>query len=166
MSMNVSNSLSLRIYYNNYSKVVTGATRKSATCGTLSFADSSALKNAIRNLQDYNFEEASDEQTQEKIRAFADTLNNTLQSAGKYAPNSSSVKHALTNIKNLNRQYADELKKIGITVDKDGSLSVYESAGKNYKKTKFDNFFDKDSEYLNALYKEAKKINRRVDVRI
>ena len=73
MSMNVSNSLSLRIYYNNYSKVVTGATRKSATCGTLSFADSSALKNAIRNLQDYNFEEASDAQTQEKIRAFADT---------------------------------------------------------------------------------------------
>ena len=43
---------------------------------------------------------------------------------------------------------------------------LYESAAKNYKKSKFDDFFDKDSEYLNALYKEAKKINRRVDVRI
>ena len=166
MSISVTNSLSLRIFYNNYASVAKGATRNSATKGTLSFADSSAMRNAIRKLQDYNFEESSDEQVQEKLKAFADTINNTLESAGKYASGSSAVRHAVSNIKNLNSQYADELKKIGITVEKDGNLSVYDSAGKNYSKEKFDKFFDKDSEYLNSLYDAAKKITRRVDVRI
>ena len=166
MSISVSNTLSLRIFYNSYSSVAKGSTRNSATKGTLSFADSSAMRNAIRKLQDYNFEESSDEQVQEKLKAFADTINNTLESGGKYSTESSAVKHAVSNIKNLNSQYASELKQIGITVEKDGSLSVYESAGKNYNKKKFDKFFDKDSEYLNSLYDAAKKINRRVDVRI
>lgn len=166
MSISVSNTLSLRIYYGRYSTLVKGSQRNDATTGTLSFADSSALRNAIRNLQDYDFEEASDEQVQEKVKAFADALNNTLSSATKYGSSSTPVKNAVKTIKQLNSDYASELKKIGITVQKDGTMSVYESAGSNYSKERFSNFFDKDSEYLNNLYDAAKKITRRVDVRI
>lgn len=166
MSISVTNSLSLRIYYGRYSPLVKGAQRNSASKGTLSFADSSALRNAIRKLQDYDFEENTEAQVQEKLTAFADSLNNTLTSAAQYSKNITPVKNAVTKIKNLNQEYASELKKIGITVNKDGTMSVYESAAKNYSRERYTKFFDKNSEYLNDLYDAAKKITRRVDVRI
>ena len=166
MNISVTNSLSLRLCYGKYSPLVKGSQRNDATTGKLSFADSSALRNAIRKLQDYDFEDASDEQVQEKLTAFADSVNNTLSSASKYASNSSSVKNAVTKIKNLNNEYASKLKQVGITVEKDGSMSVYESAGKTYSKEKLNKFFDKASTYLNDLYKAAQKITRRVDIRI
>lgn len=166
MSISVTNSLSLRIYYGQYSALTKGSTRKDATISTLSFADASALRNAVRRLQDYKFEDGTDAEVQEKLKAFSDAVNNTLESGTKYSGNSSSVKNAVSKIKNLNNEYASELKKIGISVDKSGTLSVYESASKLYSKEKFSKFFDKDSKYLNDLYSAAQRITRRVDVRI
>ncbi|MBR5637036.1 MAG: hypothetical protein IKW81_08930 [Pseudobutyrivibrio sp.] len=166
MSLSVTNSLSLRIYYGQYSTLVKSANRKDATAGTLSFADASALRNAVRKLQDYKFEDATDAEIQEKLKAFTDAVNSTLESGSKYSGNSSSVRNAVSKIKSLNNEYASKLKQIGITAEKDGTLSVYESASKLYSKEKFSQFFDKDSEYLNNLYTAAQKITRRVDVRI
>ena len=166
MSISVTNSLSLRLFYNNYSSVASGTTRASESTGTLSMADASALRNAIRKLQDYDFEEASKAQIQEKLQAFTDTMNNTISSATKYGQGDSTVRNAASKIKSLNSQYASELQKIGITVNKDGTMSLYESAAKNYSAEKFDKFFSKDSKYLNDLYDAAKRITRKVDVRI
>ncbi len=166
MSLSVTNSLSIRLFYRPYSSVVSGSTRQSASTGTLSMADATALRNAVRKLQDYDFEEASEDQIQEKLKAFTDTMNNTLESASEYSSYSSSVKNAASKIKRLNNQYASDLKKIGITVNKDGTMSLYESAAKNYSSSRFTDFFDKDSEYLNDLYDCAKRITRKVDVRI
>ncbi len=166
MSISVTNSLSLRLYYGQYSALVKGSTRKDATIGTLSFADASALRNAVRRLQDYKFEDGTAAEIQEKLKAFTDSVNNTLESGTDYSGNSSSVKNAVSKIKNLNTEHASELKKIGISVDKSGTLSLYESASKLYSKEKFSKFFDKDSKYLNDLYSAAQRITRRVDVRI
>lgn len=166
MSLSITNSLTLRVYYNNYNSLVKTSNRKDATTGTLSMADASALRNAVRKLQDYKFDEASEEQVQEKLQAFADTINNTLSSAEKYGSNNSSVKNAANNIKKLNSEYAKELKKIGINIDNTGTLSVYDSAAKNFKRERFTDFFTKDNQYLNDLYTNARKITRKVDVRI
>jgi len=129
-------------------------------------ADATALRNAIRKLQDYDFEESSEDLIQEKLKAFTDTMNNTLTSATSYGTNDSSVKNAASKIKKLNAQYASDLKKLGITVNKDGTMSLYESAAKNYSASRFDNFFDKDSKYLEDVYSAAKIITRKVDVRL
>lgn len=166
MSISVTNSLSLRLYYGQYSALVKSSTRKDATAGTLSFADASALRNAVRRLQDYKFEDGTEAEIQEKLKAFSDAVNSTLDSGSNYAGNSSSVKTAVSKIKSLNKEYTSDLKKIGISVDKDGTMSVYESASKLYSKEKFSKFFDKDSKYLNELYNAAQRITRRVDVRI
>lgn len=166
MSVTINNTLSLRVFYGRYSPLVKGSPRKDATTGTLSFADASALRNAVRKLQDYNFEEAPEGQVQEKLTAFAGAINNTLSSAAEYSGNSTPVKNAVNKIKQLNQEYSSELKKIGITVNKDGTMSVYESAAKNYSRERYTEFFNKDSKYLNDLYDAAKKITRRVDVRI
>lgn len=167
MAVSAVNSLSLRIYYNPYKSVASGSTRKNASIGTMSFADASALRNAVRRLQDFNFEADSTEAlTQEKLQAFTDTVNNTLASATKYGTTDHSVKNAATKIKDLNKEVASELKKIGITVEKDGTLSLYENASKLYSNKKINSFFSKDSKYLNDLYNAAKRITRKVDVRI
>ena len=166
MSLNVSNSLSIRIYYHDNPKLVTGATRRSSTTGTISMADSSALRNAIRKLQEYKFEDNSDSQNQEKLKAFTDTVNNTISSATKYGSGDSSVKKAANTIKRLNADYENELKHMGIKVNKDGTLDISDTAAKNIKSEKFSKFFSKDSKYLNTLYDAAKKITRKVDVRI
>ena len=166
MSLSITNSLSLRLYYGKYSALTKSSTRKDAPTGTLSFADASALRNAVRKLQDYKFKDATKGEIQEKLKAFSDAVNSTIDSGGAYSSNSHSVKTAVNKIKNLNSQYASDLKKIGISVAKDGTLSVYQNASTLYSKEKFENFFDKDSEYLNSLYNAAQKITRRVDVRI
>ncbi len=166
MSLTVSNTYSIRIYYNKNSSLVTGSTRKSQPTGTLSMADASALRNAIRKLQDYKFDDATEAQNQEKLKAFTDTINNTLSSATAYGTNDSSVKNAANTIKRLNSEYAKELEKIGIKTNKDGTLEVSDSAAKNLNSKRFTKFFSKDSKYLNSLYDAAKKITRKVDVRI
>lgn len=165
MAITINNTLSLRVFYGRYSPLVKGSPRNDASTGVLSFADSSALRNAIRKLQDYDFQESSEEQVQEKVTAFADSINNTLSSASKYS-GSTPVKNAVSKIKQLNQEYSSQLKQIGITVNKDGTMSVYESAAKNYSRDRYSEFFDKDSKYLNDLYDAAKKISRRVDIRI
>ena len=166
MSISVTNSLSLRLFYNSYASVASGSTRSNASQGTLSMADASALRNAVRKLQDYDFESGTKTQIQEKLKAFADTMNNAITSASKYGAGDTSVKNAASKIKNLNSKYASDLQKIGISVEKDGTLSVYENASKLYSSSKMKDFFDKDSTYLNDIYDAAKKITRRVDVRI
>lgn len=166
MSISVTNSLTIRIYYNQNKNAISGSTRKSSSTGTLSFADASALRNAVRKLQDFKFEDAPKDQIQEKLKAFTDTINNTLESASKYGKSDTSVKNSASKIKNLNKEFASQLKKIGITVEKDGTMSLYENASKNYSAERFSDFFSKDSKYLNDLYNVAKKITRKVDVRI
>ena len=166
MSISVTNSLSLRLFYNSYSSVSHGSTRNSSPTGTLSMADASALRIAIRKLQDYDFEGSTDTMTQEKLKAFTDTMNNAITSATTYGKNDTAVKNAVNKLKNINSEYALELQKIGITLNKDGTMSLYESAAKNYSAKKFDNFFTEDSKYLKEVYDVAKRITRKVDVRI
>lgn len=166
MSISVTNSLSLRVFYNRYTAVSSGSARSGEPTGKLSMADASALRNAIRKLQDYKFEDASKDHIQEKIKAFTDIMNNTITTATKYGANDSSVRNAASKLKKLNNEYASQLEKIGITVQKDGTMSLYENASSTYSAEKYAKFFDKDSEYLNSVYDAAKRITRRVDVRI
>ncbi|MCR4694498.1 MAG: hypothetical protein K5773_04140 [Pseudobutyrivibrio sp.] len=167
MSLSINSTLTLRLYYGAGNSALTKkAARSEATCGTLSFADSTALRTAIRRLKDYKWEEVDDKSAQERLMAFTDTVNATIDSSSHYGTNDSSVKNALKEIKNLNKKHADELKDIGITVKSDGTLSLSSSAAENLSHSKFKEFFGNDSSYLNSLYSAAKKINRKVDIRL
>ena len=95
MNISVTNSLSLRLFYSGNASISHGTTRNNELTGTLSMADASALRNAIRKLQDYKFEDASETLIQEKLKAFTDTINNTVTSAAKYGASDTSVKNAV-----------------------------------------------------------------------
>jgi len=166
MNIAATSSLSLRMFYHSYSSVASGATRKAASTGTLSMADASALRNAVRKLEEYDFESATKDQIQEKLQAFTDTMNNAITSANKYGAGDTSVRNAVSKLKRLNNEYSSELQKIGISVDKTGTMSLYDKASKTYSAEKFSKFFDNDSKYLKEVYDAAKRITRKVDVRL
>lgn len=167
MAISATNSLSLRLFYKENTALATGIKRKEETKGALSMADARALRNGIRRLQDYDFEEGTDDAVQEKLQAFVDTYNNTLQTGKSYAPNDTAIKNAVNKMKSLTKEKADDLSDIGISVDsKTGLMSLSGSAGKNISKNKFTDFFSKDSEYLSGLYASARHMTNKIDIRL
>lgn len=166
MGFSISNSLALRSFYSNTPTLAISSNRKEATTGALSSADSKALRSAIKRLRDYDFESSDDSSVQQKLRAFVDTYNNTVSTGSKYGVNDTAVKNAVKKMKSLSSEYSDELKKIGITVDKKtGYMEISDTVGKNYKKDKFTSFFsDKDNEYLNGIYNAARHMTHRIDI--
>lgn len=166
MSISVTNSLSLRLFYRENRTLINTSDRKEATKGTLSFADSSALRAAIGQLATYDFERASNDDITEKLTAFADIYNNTLQSGSKYISEDSSVESSVKGMKNLSKEYSEQLSKAGISIDKDGYMKMSDSASKNLSHSTFDSMFGKESEYMKKLYTYARNINKHVDVRL
>lgn len=167
MNVSATNSLSLRVFYTGNRTLIGKSSRKDATAGTLSFADSTALRTGIRRLQDFNFEDATEDEVQEKLQAFADTYNYTLESGSKYAINDSAVKNAVKNMKELAKEYEGDLESIGISIDKkNGQMSVSSSAAKNLNRSRFSDFFNSDSKYLKSLYSSAKHITKKVDIQL
>ncbi len=166
MGMSVSNTLSIRQFYAKNFQLVTPANREKSTTGTLSFADSAALRNAIRQLGDYNFKDSSNDDLSEKIKAFADTYNNTISSATKYSHTDRSLNQTVKKMKDLSTEYADELAKFGITIDDKGKMEVSGTAAKNVAHEKFESLLGKDSKYMNSLYDIAKKISTHVDIKL
>lgn len=161
-SFSVSNSALLRNYYKEYRPLVVKANRAEKKNGELSFADSMALRRAISKLGDYNYNDSTDEDLNQKIRGFCDAYNLTLDSSKGSA--TSSVKSAAKSMKNLSKEYQDELKKYGVSINDKGYMSLSETATKNISHEKFSKVFGKDSEYMDKLYTYAKRIHSKVDI--
>ena len=164
MNISASNTLSIRQFYGDNRNLVSKANRKDQSTGKLADADVRALKRAASKLSDFNYEEASATEMYEKLKAFADTYNYTLESGKNYSSENSYVKRAVKELKNLTAQYADELKSYGFSVDSDGYLSVSDSSVNNISGSTFSEMFGKDSEYMGKLSEVAKKYSRHIDL--
>ena len=165
MGLTVTNSLSLRMYYKDNKTLVTSANRSEATTGKLSYADASALRVAIKRLADYKYDESTDDDLEEKLRAFCDTYNYAITTASKYGSNNTIVKNAASRIKSLTSDYSSTLEKYGITVDKNtGYMTMSDTATSNISHESFEKIFGADSEYMNSLYKNARQIRNHIDI--
>ena len=165
MGLSISNTLTLRQYYHNNRTLVTKANRSEAGIGKLSFADASALRNAISKLGDYKFKDATDDDKVEKLKAFCDTYNYTLSSSAKYAKNDTAVRNNVKRIKELTSQHESELSNCGFSIDKTtGQLSISDSAAKNIGPEKFEKLLGSDSKYMKDLYSYAKKLTKHIDI--
>lgn len=162
MSLSVKNTLSLRNFYSSNRELVAKAKREEATKGGLSFADATALRKAVRALGDYDYKNDDKDSFHEKLKAFLDTYNYTLDSAAD--SNDQDAFNTGRKMKNLSRQYQSELSKLGISIDKDGYLSISESAKDNIGPSNYENLFGKSSGYMSALSSYAKRIANHVNV--
>jgi ElaB/YqjD/DUF883 family membrane-anchored ribosome-binding protein len=122
-------TLTADFYLNNFyqanrsARKTTG--RKELTTTELSYEDARALKRAANRLGSYEYtEDENVDNIYSTISAFADTYNNTLSSTSK-SSDSDLSKYA-KQLKSLAKKYSDELESVGITVEKNGSLTVNE----------------------------------------
>lgn len=158
----ITNSITLRNCYRDNRALVINSNRKEKTKGELSFADSMALRRSIAKLRDYDYENSTDDDLKEKLTAYIDAYNNTLDTSKNSG--TADVKQAAKSLKNLTQNNKEKLKEYGITVKNDGYLSLSDSAVSNISHKKFEKVFGAESDYMNDVYKYAKRINSRVDI--
>lgn len=144
----------LRNFYKANRSAYKASTRDDYTESELSYEDSRALKRAAKQLESFDFEEEENgANIANTVKAFVETYNNLLSSTDSKDSNSYRYNKQLT------QKYEDELEDIGITIEKDGTLSVSESIleGSSYKEVK--KVFAKDTNYTKQLTQIARRVN-------
>lgn len=157
--VSLSSDYYLSIYYKDNRSARKSSGRSDLTSTELSYEDSRALKRAVKQLSSYDF---SDEENIENIRnaisAFATTYNNALSSSG--SDSSSEVSRYAKQLKKLASKYGDELEDIGITIEKDGSMTVSTNLLSAASVDKLKEVFSKDNtDLLKTTQQIAKHLN-------
>lgn len=155
-----SSSFYLRSFYtSNQSAAQAGSYRSKASTYLLLSADTKAIHNAVKKLSLMDFDEETNKgDIDNSISAFVSTYNNLLGSSGSSDANS--VRIARNRIKNIAKNYENQLKEIGLSLDNKGTLKVdrdtLSEASLKKLKTLFSNS-DEDS-FASSIKKQAKSI--------
>ncbi len=153
----------LRNFYIDNRDASTASKRKELSSGTLSKADADALRRASKKLRNFDYSDSSADGANifGSVSAYIETYNNALQSS------SSSSDTSLTRyskyLKNLSKEYKDELEDIGITVGTDGSLTANETLLKGAKISDVKKLFSSDSDFVMKSSRYAKKMTEKAD---
>jgi soluble cytochrome b562 len=155
--------------YGNYREYSKLANREKADTLTLAKADSSALKRAIKKLQESEYDELPDlsetsgkaREYRENLKAFIDTYNLTLESSKKH--NDKTLKRTVKKMKELTQKYKTELDELGITYDLDGYIKL--NPNTSVKKTKpYETLFGPKADFINDLRKIPNQIYRHINI--
>jgi hypothetical protein len=133
----------------------------------LSYEDSRALSRAAKRLLSNDYGSDSDEEdsdisdtTKAAIEAFVTTYNNAIDSGTSSTDHD--TKHYLKQLKNLTSEHADELEEIGISVGKNGKLTIDDSMLTLADNSKARSLFSPDQEYSKSVLSIARKMNTSV----
>ena len=147
----------LKNFYSANRKAFKVSTRSDYNKTELSYEDSRALKKAVNKLMSFDFtEEENGDNMVSSIEAFVDTYNNTISSTGS---EDSDAYRYNKQLQKLTKEYEDEFKDLGITIEKDGSLTVNENLLKKSKHEEVRKIFHKESEYINRTRSIAKRMH-------
>ena len=131
----------------------------------LSYEDSRALSRAAKRMLNTDFDTDEDEDAdigetmKSKIEAFVNTYNNALETGDS---NDYDTNRCLRQLKTLSRKHSDELSDIGITVEKDGTLTINEDLLKMADNSKVRKVFSSDNDFSQKSLRIAKKLNNAV----
>lgn len=158
-AVSLSDSYYLRSFYKSNRDAATASKRKELSNGTLSKADAEALRVAVRKLRNFNLEDDTNDGANiySSVSAFLETYNNALDSSSN--SNDYSLNRYAKQLKNLTKEYSDELKKIGVTVNSDGTLAKNENLLKAADVSDIKKLFGKDADFTTKTSNYAKRIN-------
>lgn len=125
----------------------------------LSYADSHALRRAVKNLGSFTYDDEKATDIRNSVTAFVNTYNNLLESSGGSSDNE--LQKSCKSLKKLTEQYAGDLDKIGISVNSDGTLKTRNDLFSSADISKFKKIFSKDSDYMQRVSSYAKRIELR-----
>ena len=163
--LNLSTDYFMRNFYKSNRTVSKKSGRSDFSKIELSYEDSRALSRAAKRMLNTDFDNEEDEDAdigetmKSKIEAFVNTYNNALETgdSSDYDTN-----RYLKQLKALSRKHSDELGDIGITVEKNGTLTINEDLLKMADNSKVRKVFSPDNEFSQKSLRIAKKLNTAV----
>lgn len=156
-AVNLTSDFFLKNFYRHNRNAIKVSTRSDYNSTELSYEDSRALKRAAAKLSSFDYtEEENGDNIVSTIQAFAETYNNTLESSSS---TDAEVYRQHKQLKALTQKYADKLEDLGITVEKDGKLSVSENILKASSFKEVREVFSDESDYVKGLRKIAKRMH-------
>lgn len=155
----LSTNFYIRSFYQKNINARSESTRSTMSNTELSFADGVALRRAVKKLGSFEYAEEHDTDIRNSVLACLKTYNNALSSTS--ASDDQSLQRYSKQLKKLSQEHADELDKIGITVNSDGSLTSRESLFKTASLKKFKSIFSRDSDFMQRSSALSRRISRR-----
>lgn len=172
MALKISTALSLntdffmRNFYKENRSAIKTNDRKNFSNIELSFEDSRALSRAARRLMKNDYGSSEDEDTdiddttRSSIEAFVNVYNNALNTSKDTTDND--TVHYLRKIKSMTQKNADDLAEIGITLEKDGSLSINDELLRMADTSKVRKVFSSENDFTKTVWNLSKKLNTSV----
>ncbi len=154
---NLTSDFFLQNYYKHNRNAIKVSVRKEYNQCELSYEDSLALKRAAAKLGSFSYtEEDNGENMVNSILAFADTYNNAIESTSS---TDSDTYRQNRQLKALSQKYEEELEDLGITIEKDGTLSVNENLLRSASYDEAKTLFGDDASYIKNIRNIARRIN-------
>ena len=156
-AVNLTSNFFMKNFYRFNRNAIKASGREEYNSTELSYEDSRALKRAVAKLASYDYtEEENGDNIVSTIEAFAETYNYALESSSS---EDSDTYRQHKQLKALTEKYGDDLEDIGITIEKDGKLSISENILKSSSFKAVKKVFSEDSEYIEGIRKIAKRMN-------
>lgn len=159
----------LRNLYKDNRAFASKSGRAEVKASDLQAADEKALRNGIAGLSDFDYEDtdkndmdSTKKKYYNKLKAFVDSYNFTLESGDKNSSDSS-IKSKIKSMRSVTKKYETELSDLGISSDSKGYLSLSTSALNNIKISSYEDMFGEDSSYTKELSKYSKSISNHID---
>lgn len=161
MGVSLSSTYYMRNFYVSNRNVISSSQRKDYSKNELSYEDSTALHRAIRQLGSFSYSEEDSDNVRNNVKAFVDTYNNLLSSTSDTTDDE--TEHTANQLKSLTKKYSDELDKLGITVNSDGTMTRRDSLIETADFSKFKSLFSSDSEYMKKASGYTRRLQKRSD---
>lgn len=161
----ISSNNYLRNLYSADRSMANNTQRAKVTVTKRGQADAKALSKGIASLSSYDYEAEVDDETRfyKTLKAFTDSYNNTVKSGTELSETDPSMKRLIGEVKKLKNEHGDKLSEYGLSFDKDGYLSISETAMDIISTKKFKEVLGEDSKFLDDLKNLQKKLTRRID---
>lgn len=156
MSLVVSGYMKQFYKGNNFAATVNG--RSGRYSRDLFSADLQAIRRAVKELGDYDYDDGEGGELMNKVQAFVNTYNNYIDSAKEM--DDSNVNRYLSKMKKLTKEYADELEDIGVTIQSSGKLKVNKKNLQDTGRYQVGVLFSSDAEYAQMTDKQMKQTYR------
>lgn len=147
----------LRKFYKDNKNAFKPATRKIYSSDEKSYEDSRALRRAAKQLSSYGYDSNDNkDNVTASIQAYADVYNNAVSSSADSSDHD--VARYAKKLKQITAGHEDELKSLGITIEKDGTLSVNSDFLKNRDIEELKTAFGSESGFMKDIMSLSKKI--------
>ena len=147
----------LKSFYKGNRNLAKASIRPDYNKTELSYEDSRALKNAAAKLSSFSYtEDENGDNLVGTIQAFAETYNNAIDSSDSKDADTYRQNRQL---KALTKKYGEDLEDLGITIEKDGKLSINENLLKKSSFEEVKKVFSEESEYMTNLKRIAKRMH-------